>query len=135
MNNVSLVGRLTATPELKHTSSGIAVTRFSIAVDRSFSKPDEEKQVDFINTVAWRNAAEFVCKYFLKGQRIGTSGSIRTGSYIDREGIKRYTFEIYADRVEFVEAKKDNSSDNDNNYDSQSDYDNIPLPSDEDLPF
>ncbi len=135
MNNVSLVGRLTATPELKHTSSGIAVTRFSIAVDRPFSKPGEEKQVDFINIVAWRNTAEFVCKYFLKGQRIGASGGIRTGSYIDREGIKRYTFEIYADRVEFVEAKKDNSSDNDNNYDSQSDYDNIPLPSDEDLPF
>lgn len=105
MNIIALVGRLTADPELKHTQSGVAVSKFSIAVDRAYTKQGEEKQVDFINVVAWRNSAEFLCKYFSKGQRIGVVGSVRTGSYMDENGIKRYTFEVYADRLEFVERK------------------------------
>lgn len=131
MNIIALVGRLTADPELKHTQSGTAVSKFSIAVDRAYTKQGEEKQVDFINVVAWRNSAEFLCKYFSKGQRIGVQGSVRTGSYIDENGIKRYTFEVYADRLEFVERKdKGNSSSS-----AEQDGEYIPMPNDEDLPF
>lgn len=108
MNNVSLIGRLTADPELKHTQSGTVCTRFSVAVDRRV-KQGEEKQADFINIVAWKQTAEFICKYFTKGQRIALTGSIRTGNYTDRDGNKRYTFEVWADNVEFCESKTENS--------------------------
>ena len=129
MNIIALVGRLTADPELKHTQSGIAVSRFTIAVDRAYTKQGEEKQADFINIVVWRNSAEFLCKYFKKGQRIGVQGSVRTGSYMDNNGIKRYTFEVYADRIEFAERKdKDNGS-------SSTAQDEEYIPHDEDLPF
>ena len=86
MNNVSLIGRLTTAPELKHTQSNMAYTRFSMAVDRSYAKQGEERQTDFINIVAWGKTAEFVCKYFMKGQRIGITGEIRTGSYTAQDG-------------------------------------------------
>ena len=99
MNNVSLIGRLTADPELKHTQSGIATTRFTIAVDRNFVKQGEERQADFITITAWRQTAEFVCKYFAKGRRIAITGEIRTGSFTDKEGNKRYTFEVFANNV------------------------------------
>ena len=105
MNNVSLIGRLTANPELKHSQNGLAYTRFSIAVDRSFVKQGEERQTDFINIVAWGKTAEFVCKYFMKGQRIGITGEIRTGSYTAQDGSKRYTFDVAANNVYFCESK------------------------------
>ena len=127
MNIIALVGRLTADPELKHTQSGVAVSKFSLAGDRAYTKQGEEKQVDFINVVAWRNSAEFLCKYFSKGQHIGVVGSVRTGSYMDENGIKRYTFEVYADRLEFVE-RKDNSS-------SSAAQDEEYIPNEDDLPF
>ena len=104
MNNVSLIGRLTADPELKHTQSGKGFTRFTVAVDRAV-KTGEEKQTDFINIVAWNQTAEFVCKYFSKGQRIALTGAIRTGDYTDKDGKKRYTFEVWANNVEFCESK------------------------------
>ncbi len=105
MNQVSLIGRLTAEPELKHTQTGTATTRFSVAVDRAFVKQGEERQTDFINVVAWSGTAEFVCKYFGKGQRIALTGSIRTGSYTDQNGNKRYTFDVWANNVEFCDSK------------------------------
>lgn len=138
MNIIALVGRLTADPELKHTQSGIAVSRFMIAVDRAFTKQGEDKKADFINVVAWRNSAEFLCKYFSKGQRIGVQGSVRTGSYMDTNGIKRYTFEVYADRLEFVERKEQSSSSagtNDDMGENQADFEDMPIPHEEDLPF
>lgn len=104
MNNVQLIGRLTADPELRHTQSGTACTRFNIAVDRRV-KQGEEKQADFITIVAWQQRAEFICKYFSKGQKIALTGSIRTGSYTDNNGNKRYTFEVWAENVEFCETK------------------------------
>lgn len=104
MNNVSLIGRLTADPELKYTQSGKGFTRFTVAVDRP-TKQGEEKQADFINIVAWDKTAEFVCKYFSKGQRIALTGSIRTGDYTDKDGKKRYTFDIWVNNVEFCESK------------------------------
>lgn len=104
MNNVTLIGRLTADPELRHTQSGTACTRFNIAVDRRV-KQGEEKQADFITIVAWQQRAEFICRYFSKGQKIALTGSIRTGSYTDNNGSKRYTFEVWAENVEFCESK------------------------------
>ena len=105
MNNVSIIGRLTADPELKHTQSGIANSRFNVAVDRRV-KQGEEKQADFINVVAWGKTAEFICKYFVKGQRIALTGRIQTGSYTDRDGNKRYTFDVVAENVEFCESRQ-----------------------------
>ncbi len=106
MNNVSLIGRLTADPELRHTPAGMAVLRFSIAVDRSYTKQGEERQADFINIVAFNQRAEFISKYFTKGQRIAIIGEIRTGSYTDKEGKKRYTFDVVVNNAEFCESKK-----------------------------
>ena len=108
MNCVQLVGRLTSTPELKQTQSGIATTRFTVAVDRRYQKNGEEKQADFINCVAWRQTAEFVCKYFTKGQRIGLDGRITTGKYQDKDGNTRFTTDVDVNNVEFVESKGSN---------------------------
>ena len=101
MNNISLVGRITVEPELKQTQNGISVTSFSIAVDR----PGSQDTTDFIPVVAWRQTAEFVCKYFRKGQRIGLTGKLTSRKYEDRDGNKRTAYEVVADRVEFVESK------------------------------
>ena len=109
MNVAILIGRLTDNPELRHTTSNIAVTRFSIAVDRRFTKAGEERATDFINIVAWRQQAEFICNYFKKGQRIAVEGSIQTGRYQDKDGNNRYTFEVVANNVHFVEPKSSNS--------------------------
>lgn len=110
MNNVSLIGRLTGTPELKRTQSGLAYTRFSIAVDRPFMKQGEERQTDFINIVAWGKTAEFVCKYFEKGRRMALTGRIQTGSYTDSNGGKRYTTDVVAENVEFCDSKGNTDS-------------------------
>ena len=90
INTVVLMGRLTADSELKTTPSGISVTSFRIAVDRSYSPRDGgERQTDFIDIVAWRGTAEFVCKYFGKGQMIAVTGRIQTRNYEDKGGSKR----------------------------------------------
>lgn len=102
LNKAVLMGRLTADPELRATQSGINVTKFSIAVDRRFDK----EKTDFINIVAWRQAAEFVTKYFSKGDMIAVAGSIQTDSYTDKNGNKRTSFEIVADEVSFCGDKK-----------------------------
>ncbi len=102
MNIAILIGRLTQTPELKSTPNGISVTSVSIAVDRGYG---ENKQTDFINIVAWRQTAEFVCKYFTKGSRIAIEGSIQTRRYQDRDGNNRTVFEVVANNVHFVDTK------------------------------
>lgn len=108
-NLVVLTGRLTADPELKTTQTGISVTSFSIAVSRSY-RSGEEPQTDFINIVAWRKSAEFVAKYFKKGNMIGIEGSIQTRKYTDKNGNQRTAFEVVANNVQFVESKRDASS-------------------------
>ena len=105
-NLVVLTGRLTADPELKTTANGISVTTFSIAVDRRY-RSGENKQTDFINIVAWRSSAEFVAKYFKKGNLIGIEGSIQTRNYQDKNGNNRTAFEVVANNVQFVESKRD----------------------------
>lgn len=147
LNVVVLTGRLTADPELRHTPNDIAVTSFTIAVNRRFTRPGEEKQTDFIDIVAWRNTAEFVCKYFKKGQLIAVEGSIQTRSYQDKDGNKRKAFEIVASNLQFGESKKDGSSEfsesdsssksspDTASYSSGSDNDFQTIESDDDLPF
>ena len=109
LNVAAIVGRLAADPELRHTASGVAVTSFTLAVSRNYSRQGEERQTDWIDVVAWRNTAEFVCKYFTKGQMMAVTGSIQTRSYEDRSGNKRKAVEIVADNVHFAEPKRDNS--------------------------
>lgn len=105
-NLVVLTGRLTADPELKTTPNGISVTSFSIAVSRRY-RSGETAETDFINIVAWRQSAEFVCKYFTKGSMIGIEGSIQTRKYTDKNGNNRTAFEVVANNVQFVESKRD----------------------------
>ena len=108
LNSIIIMGRLTAAPELRQTSSGLSVTSFTVAVDRAYSK--EEKQADFIPVVAWRNTADFVAKYFGKGSMIAVQGSLQTRNDEDKQGNKRTAFEILADQVSFCGSKTDNSS-------------------------
>ena len=104
-NKAILVGRLTADPELRQTPNGVAVCSFSIAVDRRFSGRDAERKADFINFVAWRQQAEFISRYFRKGEPIGIEGSIQTRSYEDKQGNKRTAVEVVADNAFFVGSK------------------------------
>lgn len=104
MNKWQGVGRLTKDVEFRQTEGGTSIARFTVACDRRFSK-DNEHTADFISCVAFGKTAEFVNKYFVKGQRIGLSGHIQTGNYTDRDGNKRYTTDIMVEEVEFVESK------------------------------
>lgn len=108
MNKAILVGNLTRDPEQRTTSSGIAVTSFTVAVRRRYKDADGNYQADFINCVAWRSTAEFVAKYFTKGSRIGVVGTIQTRTYDDQNGNKRYVTEVVADEVEFAGSKTQN---------------------------
>ena len=105
LNVVALIGRLVAEPELRQTPNGVAVCSFTIAVDRSFVKNGAERQADFIDVVAWRNTADFVCKYFQKGSPIAIEGSIQTRMYEDKEGKKRKAVDIVANNVSFTGSK------------------------------
>lgn len=105
INNVTLMGRLTAAPELKQTTSGTSVTAFCIAVDRSYQPKDGEKQADFINCVAWRNTAEFITKYFSKGDMIAVTGEIQTRKYQDKSGNNRVAVEVVIDNASFCGGK------------------------------
>lgn len=145
MLNVSiLMGRLVANPELHHTPSGVSVTSFTIAVDRSYQKAGADRQADFIDIVAWRGTADFVCKYFRKGQLIAVQGSIQTRIYQDKDGNKRKAFEIVADKVSFCGSKLDSADSPARNYQpytsSAPDVNPGPgefteIPTDDDLPF
>ena len=106
LNNVTLMGRLTADPELRHTPGNIAVTSFTLAVERDFKNASGEKETDFIDVAAWRGTAEFVCKYFQKGLFVAVTGSIQTRTY-EKDGIKRKAWEIVAGNVYFAEGKRD----------------------------
>ena len=106
LNVVALQGRLTADPELKTTPSGVSVCAFALAVDRDYKGADGEKQTDFINCVAWRGTAEFICKYFAKGQMMTLKGQVQTRRYTDKDGNKRTAFEILAEGVNFCGSKE-----------------------------
>ena len=128
LNKVILIGNLTADPELKQTPSGLSVTAFKIGVSRKYKQGDEQKS-DFINIVAWRNTAEFITKYFRKGNPICICGSLQTRDYEAKDGSKRYVTEVVADEANFVEKKT-----NDTPHTSTAPkFEEIPP--DDDLPF
>lgn len=105
LNKVILIGHMTANPELKQSTSGVSVCAFSIGVSRRYTK-GEQQQTDFITIVAWRQQAEFVCRYFKKGSSICVCGSLQTRTWTDNRNNKRYATEVIADEVSFVERKE-----------------------------
>lgn len=107
LNKVILMGRLTKAPELRHTQNDIPVVSFTLAVDRGIPKNKEVQQTtDFINIVAWRGTAEFVSKWFSKGQLVAVSGRIQSRTYKDRDGNNRTATEVVADEAFFAESKR-----------------------------
>lgn len=107
INKVILMGRLTADPELRQTQGGISVCQFTVAVTRNYQGQNGERQSDFINVVAWKQTAEFVARYFLKGRLILVEGELRTRTYDDKRypDVRHYVTEVYADNVSFGETK------------------------------
>lgn len=156
INSVSLVGRLTKDPELRYTPKGIAVTRFTLAVNRPFTGQNNEKQADFINVLVWRKAAENAANYLHKGSLTGVVGRIQTGSYEGQDGKRVYTTEVVAEQVQFLDSNSQhgNSQQNRTQQNSQqqkptydkpkpppdlpqsvSRYEPAPFDVDDDLPF
>ena len=142
LNKVILMGRLTRDPELKYTPSNVAVCSFSIAVDRRYARPGEQRQADFINIVTWRNTAEFVSKYFVKGQLINICGSLQTRTWDDAQGVKHYATEVVADEVNFCGDNRNGASQGDMNQGFAANTQQNPVSSgftpmdtDDDLPF
>ncbi len=110
LNRTILMGRLVADPELKTTASGVSVTSFRIAVERSYVKSGEERKADFIDIVCWRQTAEFVCRYFSKGSLIAVEGQLQSRTYQAKDGTNRYVLEVVADNVSFTGERRDSSS-------------------------
>ncbi|WOC33458.1 MULTISPECIES: single-stranded DNA-binding protein [Caproicibacterium] len=153
LNVVVLMGRLVADPELRHTPNDVAVTSFRIAVDRAYSKSGQDKQTDFIDITAWRQTAEFVCRYFTKGSMIAVKGSLRVDNYTDRDGNKRTRYDVQAENVSFCGGKKGSAATGETRpapsygsatstaapaapaYSSGADSDFQALPDDDGLPF
>lgn len=136
MNKVIIMGRLTSAPELRQTQSGISSCRFTVAVNRRFAdKNTGEKQTDFISCVAWKNTAEFIAKYFNKGSMICVEGSLRTGSYKDKnhDDVTRYTTDLNVDNAEFCGGKSENSNTANSDFSDLSEFEEII--GDEDMPF
>ena len=106
MNKVCLVGRITAKPELRYTGSNVAYTRFSVAINRTFNNAQGQREADFINVIVWRRAAENVANYLDKGSLVSIEGRIQTGSYTDKDGNKRTSFDVVADSVQFLDSRK-----------------------------
>lgn len=129
LNVAILMGRLTADPELRYTPSNIPVVSFTLAVDRRY-KSGEDKQTDFINCVAWRNTAEFVGRYFSRGQLVAVEGSIQVRKYTDKNGNNRTAVEVVANNVSFAEGKRDQRAPD---VEAQSDY--AEISDNGDLPF
>ncbi len=105
LNVVALMGRLVRDPELKTTQSGNSVCAFSIACDRSYTAKDEERKADFFTITAWRQTAEFICKYFQKGSLIAIEGSLQTRQYQDKNGNNRTAVEVVTSNVSFAGSK------------------------------
>ena len=126
-NKAILVGRITADPELKTTPKGVSVCSFTVACDRRFTDKDGNRDTDFIDVVAWRNAAEFASKFFTKGKAIGVDGSIQTRKYTDKNGNNRVAFEVVADNCFFVGDKGSKPSVDVEDYEPLDDSDDAPF--------
>lgn len=110
MNKVFLIGNITRDPELSETNSGVAVCRFSIAVNRRRASDDAEQQTDFFNVTAWRGLAETVARYCKKGNKVAVSGQIQIRQYEDREGAKKTSVDVVAEEVEFLSPKSNDEA-------------------------
>ena len=112
MNIVTLAGRLTSDPELRQSQNGTAVCRFTVAVNRKFKNPQGEYEADFISCTAFKQTAEFVSRYFSKGKMIILNGTLRTGSYKDRnhQDVTHYTTDVFVENVEFGGDKANNNT-------------------------
>ncbi len=125
------MGRLTKDPDIRYTqTNNIMVASFSLAVNRRFAKEGEERQADFINIVAWNKTAEFVSKYFKKGQQVAVVGRIQTRNYEDDKGTKHYITEVIAEEVYFADSKKEGTTET-----TQNQNELAPIQDDDTLPF
>lgn len=132
MNKCVIVGRLTKDVELKTTQSGVSVCSFTVAVNRRFKNAEGNYDADFINCVAWRQQAEFLCKYFEKGSMVGIVGSIQTRNY-DSDGHKVWVTEVVADEINFMGSKKEDANGSAETTSLPEGL--MPMPDDDDLPF
>ena len=138
LNHITIMGRLTRDPELRRTGSGVAVTSFTLAVDRDFAPKDGgEKETDFIDCVAWRSTGEFVEKYFKKGSMAVVAGRLQIRAWTDKDGNKRRSAEVLADNVYFGEAKKSGTYNDADNLDPVAPAQDFAMLTDDDaqLPF
>ncbi len=136
LNRIILIGRLTKDPELRYTSSGIAVANFSIAVDRGFKGQDKEQQTDFFDIVTWRATAENCAEYLSKGRLIAVDGRLQTRKYQTQDGQNRTAYEVVAETVKFLEfAKKTSDGSQSSERKPQEAADSEPPAEDDDLPF
>ena len=133
INNVVLTGRLARDPEIKQTQSGVSVCNFCIAVDRQY-KSGEEKICDFINCVAWRGTADFVSKWFHKGEGIGVTGSIQTRKWVTESGENRYATEVLCQQVSFLDGKKNAAEATQTHMEGNQNFSEV-TEEDESLPF
>ncbi len=137
LNRIILIGRLARDPELRYTTSGIAVATFAIAVERPFTNQSGERDVDFIDIVVWRKLAETCANHLGKGRLVAVEGRLQTRSYDDSNGVRRKVAEVVADNVRFLDWPKDsndNSSNKQSGYsDSNDNFDNFG--DDIDVPF
>lgn len=144
---VALMGRMTYSPELKSTPSGVSVLRFQVACDRDYQRSGQDRQADFIDCVAWRQTAEFISRNFHKGSMIAVEGTIQTSNYTDKDGNKRKQIEVLANNVSFCGSKAENGSQGTQGAQNEQytqgginiDYDNADfeeiVDDDDDLPF
>lgn len=140
LNRVILMGRLTKDPELRYTPNNIPVCSYTIAVERNYARPGEQRQADFIPIVSWRSNAEFVSKYFNKGKMIVVSGRLQVRTWDDQDGKRHYITEVIADETYFADSKRDSDSDNRMNTvfndNRSSDIEGfMPIDGDDELPF
>ena len=137
LNSISIHGRLVRDPELRTTQSGVSVCAITVAVDRSYAKQGEEKQTDFIDVVCWKNTADIVSRYFVRGKEIIVNGSLQSRKWKDKNGNDRITWEIQANSVDFCGGKGDSSgtASSGTAQSSTAVDDPAALPPEEDLPF
>lgn len=135
MNRVDIVGRLYQDVELKTSQSGKSIARTGIAVQRKYKNSEGKYDSDFINIIAFGPTADFISKYFSKGQMIGVTGSIQTGSYTNKNGQKVYTTDVVVDAAEFVESKSNNTQQSQKHTAQENDFMSVPDAIAEELPF
>lgn len=142
MNKVLLTGRLTKNPELRYTTSNVAVSQFSLAVTRNFKNAEGVYEADFINCVAYRKTAELIAEWTKKGDLLGIEGRIQTRSYDDKEGNKKYITEVIIENIEFLSSKKKEESSEEikeesikEDSDPFKEFGNKVVLTDDDLPF